>query len=190
MTEPSAPQPDREQLARAIGSLLWKDPERIRYAASKLRGTNAVIECRLRGGSMGRAIPAGAALRIDLGHAGPYRVGDVVAFVQAAGVCVHRVAYRGSNPRTADLMITQGDACHYPDPPISGSDVLGLVTAYRVNEDWQPATTVPAPDRATSPVGKALLRWISRLMELHPRLAQWAARMLRIRKEHAVATPV
>lgn len=187
MTEPSAREFDREQLARAIGSLIWKDPERILDVVSGLRGSDIVIECRLRGGSMEPAIPRGATLRISLGRVAPYRVGEVVAFVQDAGICVHRVAFLGRSQRARDYIITQGDACFYPDSPINTSLVLGTATEFRLEGDWIPTTDQASVGRARSFLGRTLLKLIAGLMELDIRLAQSAAKVLRIRKESAAA---
>ena len=187
MTEPSAREFDREQLARAIGSLIWKNPERILDVASRLRGSDTVIECQLRGGSMEPAIPRGATLRISLGRVAPYRVGEVVAFVQDAGICVHRVAFLGRSQRARDYIITQGDACFYPDSPINTSLVLGTATEFRLEGDWIPTTDQASVGRARSFLGRTLLKLIAGLMELDIRLAQSAAKILRIRKESAAA---
>jgi hypothetical protein len=183
VTEPSAREVDREQLARAIGSLIWKDPERILDVVSRLRGSDTVIECRLRGGSMEPAVPRGATLRISLGRVAPYRVGEVVAFVQDAGICVHRVAFLGRSQRARDYIITQGDACFYPDPPISTPLVLGPVTEFRLKGDWVPTDDQASVGRARSFLGRTLLKLIAGLMELDIRLGQRAAKVLRIRKE-------
>lgn len=187
MTESSAQEADREQLARAIGSLIWKDPERILEAVSCLRGPDTVIECRLRGGSMEPALPRGATLRISLGRAAHYRVGEVVAFVQDSGICVHRVACLGRGQRARDYIVTQGDACFYPDPPISTRHVLGPVTEFRHNEDWFPTGDQASADRARSFFGRILLKLVAGLMELNVNMARGAARALRLRKERAVA---
>jgi hypothetical protein len=187
VTEPSAREVDREQLARAIGSLIWKNPERILDVLSGLRGSDTVIECRLRGGSMEPAVPRGATLRISLGREAPYRVGEVVAFVRDAGICVHRVASLGRSQRARSYIITQGDACFYPDPPISTSLVLGPVTEFRFQGDWVPTDDQPSVGRARSFLGRTLLKLIAGLMELDIRLGQRAAKVLRIRKENAAA---
>lgn len=187
MPESPTPEADRNQVIRAIGLLIWKDPGRILDAATLLRGTDAVIECRLRGGSMEPAIPRNAMLRIHLGRAAPYRVGEVVAFVQDSGICVHRVACLGRGQQTRDLVITQGDACFYPDPPVSTRQVLGPVTEYRHKEDWVPTSDQAPPGRARSLVGRVLLMLVAGLTELNVNMARGAARALRLRKERAMA---
>jgi hypothetical protein len=187
MTEPPAQEADREQLARAVGSLIWKNPERIVETVSRLRDSSIVIECRLRGGSMEPAIPRGAALRISLGRAAPYRIGEVVAFVQGPGICVHRVASLGHGQRARDYIVTQGDACLCPDAPISARHVIGPVTEFRLDGDWVPAGNQASPGRARSFVGRMLLLLVAGLMEINVNLARGTARMLRLRKEQALA---
>jgi len=172
---------------RAIGSLIWKDPDRILDMVSRFRDSGAVIECRLRGGSMGAAVPRGSMLRISLAGAGPYRIGQVVAFADYSGICVHRVVYLGRGSSVRDYIITQGDACFYPDPPVKCERVLGAVTAFRQGDDWMSISVPPLPDRAHSPLGKALLSLIGGLLEMNVRVAQVAAKCLRIRKENASA---
>ncbi len=169
----------RDDRLRAAGSLIWKDPQRILEAAAHLRGTGVVLECRLRGGSMEPAIPAGAALRVAL-DAQVREVGDVVAFVREDGVCVHRIArVRG------ERVVTQGDACHYPDPPVDGHCVLGRVTAWRLGSDWQAVAPVSGASRARAPLGRALAALVSGLLALDVRLGRGLARALRLRPEGA-----
>jgi hypothetical protein len=133
------------------------------------------------------AVPRGATLRISLGRVAPYRVGEVVAFVQDAGICVHRVAFLGRSQQARDYIITQGDACFYPDPPISTRLVLGPVTEFRLKGDWVPTGDQASVGRARSFLGKTLLKLIAGLMELDIRLGQRAAKVLRIRKESPAA---
>jgi hypothetical protein len=185
MSAPRAPQADLAELHRAVGALLWKDPERVLETVARLRGTGAVLECTLRGASMGAAIPKGARLRIELGRGAPYRVGEVVAFVRDPGICVHRVACLGQGARVKDHLVTQGDACFYPDEPVAARRVLGRVTQYRAGEGWKPVAGPSPSERSQSALGRALLRAVSLLMETSVPLARGAARLLRLRKESA-----
>jgi len=188
MSDSTPPGFSRAELARAIGSLLWKDPERILDAVSRLRGSDAVIECGLRGASMEPAIPRGSALRIDLGRPARYRIGEVVAFVKDSGICVHRVAYLGRGKRRTDFLVTQGDGCFYPDPPINLRQVLGPVTAYRAEDGWIPTSGQGSAGRAQSLTGRILLALVARMMEINVTVARGIAGALRLRKEVAMAT--
>jgi hypothetical protein len=163
---------------RAIGALIWKDPGRILETAAKLRGTDAVLECRLRGGSMGAAIPAGSALRIDVGRTQPARVGEVIAFMRDDGLCVHRVAHRHG-----ERLVTQGDACFYPDEPIDDAHVLGPVTGFLDGAEWKPVGDARPGDPALTIGARALLGIVASLAKIDVRLAGFAARALRMRKE-------
>jgi hypothetical protein len=177
---------DTGDRSRAIGALLWKDPERILETAAALRESNATIECRLGGGSMGAAIPRGSTLRIRLSLETSYRIGEIVAFADESGLCVHRVVYIGSGKRADGYLITQGDACYYPDPPVHSTRVLGRVTEFCHSGSWKATTMQPSPDHAVSRVGRTLKSVIAALLEWNVRPARIAARALRIRKEHGV----
>jgi len=171
-----------DSAARAIGALIWKDPERFLATAAQLRGTDAVLELRLRGGSMAPAIPAGSMLRIAVGRGGPFAAGEVVAFARADEVCVHRVAWR-----SGELLVTQGDACRVPDEPIDASRVLGAVTDFMDASAWRAvATTAPREARSRTAAGRGLLRLVVLLAKMDVRLARFAARALQPR---GVATP-
>jgi len=185
MPAPVAPEADRNLLASAIGSLIWKDPNRILDNVAQLRGTGAVIECNLRGGSMGTAIPAGSAIRIRLEAARPYRVGEIVAFVVHDGLCVHRIAYLGAGARAGNYVITQGDACQNPDSPIEVSHILGPAIEYKSGKDWTPPAERSIGSRASSFLGRNLLRVVAWLLQIDVRAATLAVKILRLRKESA-----
>jgi len=185
MPAPAAPEAERNLLASAVGSLIWKDPNRILDNVAQLRGTGAVIECKLRGGSMGTAIPAGSAIRIRLEAARPYRVGEIVAFVVHDGLCVHRIACLGAGARAGRYVVTQGDACQNPDSPIEVSHILGPAIEYKSGKDWLPPVERSSGSRAASFWGRGLLRVVAWLLQMDVRVATLAARVLRLRKESA-----
>lgn len=174
---------DQKQQHDSIGSLLWGNPEAILQTVSHFKASNQAIECQLRGGSMETSIPRGASVRISLNADKPYQVGDIIAFVEGKGIWVHRVAYRGSRKRKVDYLITRGDACFYPDPPIKCNRVLGRVTHHFDRDGWTPTMTEPGPGRSTSLIAKTLLIAISVLLEINAGLARTAAKKLRIRQQ-------
>lgn len=176
---------DPSELARAIGSLIWKDPRRILESVALLRGSGAVLECMLRGASMGKAIPAGSAVRIRVEAPRPYRIGEIVAFVVHDGLCVHRIAYRAGATRAQGYAITQGDACFNPDPPIELAHIVGTVVEFRLGEVWNPAPSLALGDRARGWFGRLQLALVAALLEIDVRLATGAAKLLRLRKESA-----
>ena len=183
MPESPTSEADRARLAHAIGSLIWKDPKRILDNVAQLRGTGAVIECNLRGGSMGTAIPAGSAIRIRLEAARPYRVGEIVAFVVHDGLCVHRIAYLGAGARAGKFLITQGDACLNPDSPIELRYILGPASEFKFGESWIPPGERSPRSRAGSFLGRSLLSLVAWLLEIDVRAATLAVKILRLRKE-------
>jgi hypothetical protein len=176
---------DPSELARAIGSLIWKDPRRILESVALLRGSGAVLECVLRGASMGKSIPAGSAIRIRVEAPRPYRVGEIVAFVVHDGLCVHRIAYLGKGARAGAYAITQGDACFNPDPPIEFAHIVGTVVEFRIAEAWNPVPSLAAEDRARAWFGRLQLALVAPLLEMDVRLATGVAKLLRLRKESA-----
>jgi len=85
------------------------------------------LRLRVTGWSMLPTILPGDTLMIE--HASGEHVvkGDIVLFDRDRRLFVHRVS--GKSGSTGDLQIvTQGDGMARPDPPISGSQVLGKVS--------------------------------------------------------------
>ena len=161
-----------------MGSLIWKDAERILETAARLRNSDQVIECRLGGSSMESAIPRESRLRVGLDNSLPFRVGEVIAFVEDSAVFVHRVVYQGVRPHTETFVVTQGDACLCPDPPLRADRVLGRVTLMKQDGDWSAIASRPAGVRADSTVSRVLLRLVCRLMEVNISVAKVAARLI------------
>jgi len=122
-----------------LGAFIWQDRERLLAAAQRYHGDPAenTVECRLRGGSMSGAIPAGARIRICFAR-GPHRVGDVIAFMIDARIVVHRIVYRRRRKGARTLLITRGDVMMLPDPPIDTGAILGKVTGLATGTDWCP----------------------------------------------------
>ncbi len=175
----------RSAIARLIGS----DPQRILTIAARFRGAGKTLECRLRGGSMEPAIPREARLSILLGPTTPYEVGDVVAVVDGSRICVHRVVYLGSGGRHG-YVITQGDACYYPDPPTKTEYILGRVTAYEQAESWREPGASRSSDRARSKTGSTLLFLVAALLKIHVGIARFCVRVLRVRRDRKISETV
>jgi hypothetical protein len=55
------------------------------------------------------------------------------------------------------VLVTQGDACFYPDEPIDDAHVLGPVTAFLDGSAWKPVGDARPGDRAANIAGRALL---------------------------------
>jgi hypothetical protein len=107
-------------------------------AIALLRKAQGVLECRLRGGSMGQAIPAGSRIHISFVDPRSYRTGQVIAFLVGNGMCVHRIAYISHRRRGKNYLITQGDCCLFPDLPVKVESVLGPVTEFDYAGNWKP----------------------------------------------------
>lgn len=120
----------------AVGALIWSDQARVLAAANLRRqdGGAVVVECGLRGGSMASAIPAGSRIRICC-EPGPFRVGDVVAFLNEGRMVVHRVVHRSGRGVRAWL-VTRGDAMVLWDPPIIEAAALGRVISFDAGSGW------------------------------------------------------
>jgi hypothetical protein len=119
-----------------VGALIWSDQARVHAAANLRRedGGAVVVECALRGGSMAAAIPAGSRIRICC-EPGPFRIGDVVAFLSEGSMVVHRVVHRSRS--VPAWLVMRGDAMILWDPPIIEAAALGRVIAFDAGSGWK-----------------------------------------------------
>lgn len=150
-------------------------------AVSRLRDAQGVLECWLRGGSMGRAIPAGSRIRIVFVDAHSYRPGQVIAFLTERRMCVHRIVYRGRRRGTRNWLITRGDRCVFPDPPVDVDAVLGPIAEFsREDESWMS----PGPPERRHPLTRAVsftvVAILAGLIEIDGRFAQWLVTKVRL----------
>lgn len=105
------------------------------------RARNELV-ARFRGSSMEPTVPDGAELLLR--HRQQPAPGDIVAFVSAGRVVVHRV--EAISTRHGSLL-TRGDALWLPDPPLRDPQaVVGVVTGIRRGNAF--AAPRPAPDSA------------------------------------------
>jgi len=102
------------------------------------------VEAVAHGGSMGRAIPAGATIRIRGVDPESLRVGDVIAFAQRETLVTHRVVARGRGRQARSYLVTRGDAARTCDEPVAMETVLGIVRSYQSGGHWY---DVPGPVR-------------------------------------------
>jgi hypothetical protein len=162
-------------------------------AVARLRDAHGVLECWLRGGSMGQAIPAGSRFRIAFVDPSSYRAGQVVAFLAAGRIYAHRIVYRGRWRAARNILITRGDRCLLPDFPVDVAAVLGAVTHFSVgNGIWAPPGQPERRSlvaRVISYVADAIL---AVLIEIHAMLAKWLLARLRklVRYTLSWRTPV
>jgi hypothetical protein len=121
--------------------------------------------------SMGRALPAGSRIRIQLADRRRYEVGEVVAFLAGKHVVVHRVVRRGPGGAAGDYLLTRGDAALVPDLPVEERRVLGAVTGVARDGGW---VAVDACPRQVYPVRAGtwvLLAAAASLLRVSPRAA-------------------
>ena len=164
--EVSTPSAD---LAQAVGALLLADPTRITALVSSLRAPGRSIESTVEGMSMGRSLPPGSRIRIQLIDLESYDAGSVIAFLVGNKVVVHRVMYRGLGAAAGHLL-TRGDAPLVPDPPVPHSQILGLVTGVWKDGRWM---DLPEPTRRspTARIASSFLLLVAKgLLNLSPRV--------------------
>jgi hypothetical protein len=118
-----------------------QDPSRILAVAAHLRGPGRTVESTVLGVSMGRTIPAGSRIRIELVTPRRHERGEVIAFVAGHHLIVHRVV-RPAPRWPHDHALTRGDAAWIPDPPVDAERVLGAVIAIQRDGLW---TSVDEP---------------------------------------------
>lgn len=170
-----------DDLARTVGAVLQADPERVSRLVSSLRGHGRSIESTVEGMSMRGCLAPGSRIRIELAHNGRYDSGNVVAFLAAGQLIVHRVVYRGTVGPAAGLFLTRGDAPVIPDRPVSHAQILGRVTSVFEHGRWvAPDAITPRSWRAS--VAAASVLWAAiALLHLSPRMtAMVLARLHRL----------
>jgi hypothetical protein len=127
----------------AAAAFLRDHPERIRRVASGLKDAERSLDSVVSGSSMGRQLPDGAPIRIQLCRREAYEPGEIVAFLTDRHVAAHRVQTFHRRGRRRGILITRGDAHLAPDLPIHISSVLGRVVAVRTELGWSPPANAP-----------------------------------------------
>ena len=120
------------------------DPKAVAYFRD-----HGIPALRVRGASMGAALPGGGNVPVE---ARPARAGDVVVYTRGGDLIIHRLAYA-----VAGRCCTIGDNAAAPDPLIRRSDIIGVV----------PGARRPALPAALRVAGHYCRRAIRRLC-LHP----------------------
>jgi signal peptidase I len=150
-------------LVEAARRFFREDSARILSVASSLRAPGRTVESTVLGGSMGRTIPAGTRIRIELSEPRSYDPGDVVAFVSDQHLIVHRVIRAAGRPPRG-YVFTRGDASLISDPPVPDARVLGAVTAMQREGQWTSVGAQPVrawPARAYAWLVLRLVSWAS-----------------------------
>jgi hypothetical protein len=127
----------------AAAAFLRDHPDRIRSVASGLKDSERSLDSVVSGSSMGRQLPDGAPIRIQLCRRESYQPGEIVAYLTDRHVAVHRVQTFHQRGRRRGILITRGDAHLFPDLPIHVSCVLGRVVAVRTERGWEPPAAPP-----------------------------------------------
>lgn len=141
--------------------------------AALLRRSGMVSECEVTGESMGRAVPAGATVRIRCDGAGGAPVGTVVAVLIGGALSVHRLVHRGRSARARSWIVSEGDANLTCDAPVRDADVVGVVEAVRLTgEAWRPVPDAPLRTGTRRWLASAVRGAISLGLEIDPRLAR------------------
>lgn len=114
-------------------------------------GTRVMV----RGWSMGSLMGPVSEIRVEKSRSLP-RTGTVVLVTKGNGFVVHRIIRRDG---ASGQVVTKGDACRWPDPPVSLSDLAGEVTGiYRGEKLMRPL-------RMCNP-WSTVLAWNSRVQTL------------------------
>ena len=153
-------------------------PTQLFALASLLGRSEHDVEVEVRIDTMTPTFLPGDRARVRTGRNGPRSEGSVVAFVDGAGVVPHRIVRRGVGPFARRYVVTRGDGCLLCDPPLALESVVGTVVAREDGGTWLP---VPAPPERTGL--RRFLHAVAAIpvvvaLEVHPRLARTAARML------------
>lgn len=141
--------------------------------AALLRRSGTTVECEVTGESMGRAVPAGATVRIRCDGAAGAENGAIIAVLIGGALSVHRLVHRGRSRRARGWIVSEGDANLTCDAPVREGDVVGVVEAVRrAGEAWESVPAAPPRSARPHPLSVAVRHVISLGLELHPRVAQ------------------
>ncbi len=170
--------PPRLDPVQAVATFFREDPARILAVASSLRGPDRALESTVEGMSMGRTIPPGSRIRIELVDRHGYDVGEVIAFLAGNQVVVHRVVHRGRGGAARGYVVTRGDAPLAPDPPVDQGVILGAVAGIQRDGRWVALAGRPWQSFRARMVRALLLIAVASLLRMSPRAAQTFATFL------------
>ena len=131
------------EITRAVESLLRAEPARMAKLLDALRAPGRYVESTVQGMSMGRGLPSGSRIRIELVTPECFAVGTVIAFLAGEHLVVHRVLHNRPLGLAANLLLTRGDMPLVPDRPVAYSRILGPVTGVWRNGEWQAPPAEP-----------------------------------------------
>jgi hypothetical protein len=163
--------PARPDPVQAVATFFREDPARILAVASSLRGPDRAVESTVEGMSMGRTIPAGSRIRIDLVDRSGYEVGEVVTFLAGSQVIVHRVVHRGRWGAGRGYLVTRGDITLAPDAPVRQDSILGAVAGVRREGQWVAPGGPPRGSFRARLARAVLLMAVAGVLRMSPRAA-------------------
>jgi len=150
----------------AAAALLREHPDQIESVARRLQDAERLLDSVIGGNSMGRQLPDGAPIRIQLCRREFYEPGEIVAFWNGRQVTVHRVLFCGRTGRLRNIVITRGDAYLFPDLPFDVSSVWGIVIGVQTERGWHPPDEPPRlslASRALARIGLAIATALCRV---------------------------
>jgi|SRR5580658_378850 signal peptidase I len=118
--------------------------------ADEVLRSSGRLRLRVTGWSMLPVIFPGDTLLIERANGESVGKGDIVLFHRDRRMFVHRVSAKSGSARDLQI-VTQGDAMPDPDPPVSGSQLLGKVSfVVRDGRCLEPAKSPKFPVRAVA----------------------------------------
>jgi signal peptidase I len=118
--------------------------------AGEVLRSSGRLRLRVTGWSMLPAIFPGDTLVIERASSESVGKGDIVLFHRDRRMFVHRVSGKSGSARNLQI-VTQGDGMPNPDPPVSGSQLLGKVSfVVRDGRCLEPAKSPNFPMRAVA----------------------------------------
>jgi hypothetical protein len=151
--------------------------ERLLALSSFLKDGTTEFGSSVRGRSMGKALPDGSRIHVRLVPQRDLRVGQVVAYVAADRMVVHRVV-RLATWHEDQYLVTRGDATVVCDRPVLALSVVGVVTDHCTIDVWEPVGAPPVRGFLVDRMASAISAILGALVQLSPQLADWAARYM------------
>jgi hypothetical protein len=155
-----------------VGAFLREHPEQIRAVARSLQAAERLLESRVGGDCMGRQLPDGARIRIQLARRPHWQRGEIVAYLNGERVTVHRVLFCGRSGHRRGIVITRGDERVFPDLPFEVSAVLGSVVAVETPQGWTAPAALPRRPLVRRLAGGVLFAFVALLAAIDLSLAR------------------
>ncbi len=143
------------------------------WVSQRLRGSGGLVECEVRGASMGSGLPDGSTVRVRCDGAHDAPLGTLVALDLGGALTIHRLVHRGRSRRALGWVVTEGDANLTCDAPVPAEALVGRVDAVRgTTGEWTPVDLAVPLRRSRRWVTRLVRRVVCGATEIHPRAAQ------------------